>query len=233
MCVHISCHIYPGQLFKLLSENNIAVSSLVLLCLDHSMEWYARLMAAALLAQLLVQGGSIAETVAGCGAFLALIEFMDRESFPFYRQDRRSAKTEVVRAFGFIAADEALRQHIADTTPSRLDRTYSIALPDGDSVLRAILKALWTLVNEAHLSMVLERTARGKHMNPIHVAPLLETSTAAAQQLNELADSTPDARRMMSEMGFNKKMSVAFMKNLADVELHAAMSDLKAKLRAD
>eukprot|EP00798_Chlamydomonas_sp_ICE-L_P004037 gene4037-14116_t len=75
--------------------------------------------------------------------------------------------------------------------------------------------------------------AGGLSGNPIHVAPLLETSTAAAQQLNELADSTPDARRMMSEMGFNKKMSVAFMKNLADVELHAAMSDLKAKLRAD
>ncbi len=69
----------------MLGDDKASLASLMSLTLDHSLGWVARLSAAVLLSRVICAGGRGAEAAVGCGAFVALLELMDRDTFPFYR----------------------------------------------------------------------------------------------------------------------------------------------------
>lgn len=62
------------------------LSSLLTLSTDHSIEWTARSASTALLSRVVCGGGEGAEAALEDGGFLALLELMDRDTYPYYRQ---------------------------------------------------------------------------------------------------------------------------------------------------
>lgn len=75
-----------AQVCTALGCSDAALSCCVALTLDHSLPWPARLAAAALLSRVVASGGLAAEAAVRLGAFEALVELMDRDTYPYYRQ---------------------------------------------------------------------------------------------------------------------------------------------------
>ena len=61
-------------------QESSTLDGLISLALDHSLTWAARLSAAALLSRLVASGGPAAEAAIKMGAFVVLIEIMDRDT---------------------------------------------------------------------------------------------------------------------------------------------------------
>ncbi len=70
----------------MVGKDESTITSLIGLSSDHHIAWAARLSSAALLSRLVAHGGPASEAAVRLGSFSALLEIMDRDMYPFYRQ---------------------------------------------------------------------------------------------------------------------------------------------------
>ena len=75
----------PSQVVDAIAADSTSLNILMSLSGDHSLDWTARASSTALLSRLITGGGPAAEAALASGAFLGLVELMDRDTYPYYR----------------------------------------------------------------------------------------------------------------------------------------------------
>ncbi|KAG2445493.1 hypothetical protein HXX76_000109 [Chlamydomonas incerta] len=214
-----------------IAEDEQLLSRLSSLCLDHSMSWPARLAAADLLADLVLGGGPGAAAAVAGGAYAGLAEVMNRETYPYLNQDPRGSKATVVSALAALAAHEELLEGVVAAAAAPSGPCSGLPLDSPDQVLSAVLRSLWGVCQQVYNTMSADRTGRGRHVDPDLISALTATAATAAHELAVLADTQPDARRVLQgELGLGRKISIPFLQAIKDVPLYEALLELRKNI---
>ncbi|KAG2431939.1 hypothetical protein HYH02_013157 [Chlamydomonas schloesseri] len=214
-----------------IAQDEQLLSRLSRLCLDHSMSWPARLAAADLLADLVLGGGPGAAAAVAGGAYAGLAEVMNRETYPYLNQDPRGSKATVVSALAAVAAHEELLEGVVTAAAAPSGPSSGLPLDSPDQVLSAILRSLWAVCQQVYSTMAADRTGRGRHVDPALISALTATAATAAHELAVLADTQPQARRVLQgELGLGRKISIPFLQAIKDPPLYEALLELRKNI---
>eukprot|EP00198_Chlamydomonas_reinhardtii_P006725 XP_001696061.1 predicted protein [Chlamydomonas reinhardtii] len=195
------------------------------------MAWPARLAAADLLADLVLGGGGGAAAALAGGAYAGLAEVMNRDTYPYLNQDPRGSKSTVVSALAAVAAHEELLEAVVTAAAAPSGPCSGLPLDSADQVLAAILRSLWGVCQQVYNTMSADRTGRGRYVDPALISALTSTAATAAHELAVLADTQPQARRVLqSELGLARKISISFLQAIKDAPLYEALLELRKNI---
>ena len=207
------------RVFESISEHDEALTVLIHTCLDHSLDWHARLASADLLASMLAAGGKASERASKLGAFYALLDLVTKDTYPFMRQDSRGGKVAIVKSLTTIAIDPEALSMIAEHSKVGSQEVSP------DAVLSSILKSLWGVIEQ-----LVKVISSSRHVNKEMIRPLMETSRAAADGLNQIIASEPLAVDIVKSMKVSSRISAGFLQAVKDADLVNSLLSIKASV---
>ncbi|KAG1653420.1 hypothetical protein FOA52_009129 [Chlamydomonas sp. UWO 241] len=223
-----------------IGQDEATVRAVAALALDHSTRWGARLAAISLLATLVASGGPAADMALRCGAFTALVELMERDTYPYYRQvlevqDGRGSKDGIIDALKTIALSPELQDTVAEGQgkwlASGVASGYRLVLNSSNDVLEVAVRSLWGVVETLRTLMAADTSGGGRFVDATQLGPLAGSCRKAVAALGEVCASETSAVDMLRRVGALSKLGSQLLQALnTEPQLAAELVGLRARL---